>query len=149
MRLLDLPPASLNLRRHGDSQSKTQIAFLVIAIGFWIGAKLKDSPVMPAAVYGEWVVSFPAEWWAASIMLASAIYLSGILINGAWRWSPLLRLSGALWHIVTLTAFVIGASSAEYGDFLTISCGVFAVKHGWFAWLNAGDLCRAVRNWNE
>lgn len=121
---------------------------MAMAMLFWVFAKMSDTQVMPAEVYGAWVTSYPAEWWAASIMLASAAYICGILINGAWRWSPALRVIGAAWHVITLSAFVVSAMSARYGDFFVLSSGVFAVVHMWFLSLNAGDLMRAVRKWN-
>lgn len=121
-----------------------QLAFLGMAFAFWIAAKASLDPVMPAEVYGEWVVSFPAENWAASIMVASTVYLLGIMINGEWRGSPFLRLVGACWHIVTLTSFCIGSFGAKYGDFFALGTGVFALVHIWFAVLNLGDLARAV-----
>lgn len=131
---------SPNLRRHGDSQEVLQWAFLVLAFGFWAAAKAQDDPIMPAAVYGEWVVSIDAEIWAGSIMLAAGLFLLGIIINGRWKWSPALRLAGATWHVVTLGVFSISAASAQYGDFMTLAAGVFCGVHAWFAALNICDL---------
>lgn len=144
--MLDLPPASLNLRRHGDSQTVFQWAFLVMAVGSYIAAKMKDTPVMPAEVYGEWVTSFPAESWATSLMLASAVYLAGIMINGTWKWSPALRLTGAAWHTITLGMFSIGSAEAQFGDLFSLATAIFAAIHAWFCWLNIMDLRRAVEN---
>lgn len=140
-----LPPSSLNLRRHGDSQTVLQGAFLLLSILFFIAAKLKDSPLMPAEVYGEWVVSIPAEAWAISIMLASVIYILGIIVNGNWRWSPLLRLIGAGWQILTLGAFTIGSGAAAYGDSFALGCLVFGLVHAMFFVWNVGDLWRAIK----
>lgn len=144
--MLDLPPASLNLRRHGDSQTVFQWAFLVMAIAFYLAAKAKETPVMPAEVYGDWVTSFQAETWAISLMLASTIYLCGIIINGSWKWSPVLRLIGAGWHTTTLGLFCVGSAQATYGDPFALATAVFGVVHGWFCWLNIMDLRRAVEN---
>lgn len=139
------PPSSYNLRKHGDSQTVMQEAFLLLAILFFVAAKLKDTPVMPAAVYGEWVVSIDAEAWAVSIMLASVVYIVGIVVNGNWRWSPALRLIGAVWHVFTLGAFTIGCSPAAYGDSFALGCAVFGLVHLRFAWWNMCDLWRAIK----
>ena len=139
------PPSSQNLRKHGDSQAVVQGAFLLLAILFFIAAKLKDRPVMPAEVYGDWVVSIDAEAWAASIMLASVVYIVGIVVNGNWRWSPALRVVGALWHVFTLGAFTIGSGAAIYGDNFALGCFVFMLVHGMFVYWNACDLWRAIK----
>jgi len=139
------PPVSPNLKRHGDSQQVVQFAFLTIAILFWIAAVLSDGDVMRAETYGAWVVQFPAEYWAGSLVAASTLFLLGVIINGRWRFSPALRLIGAGWHTVTLSAFAIGAFTAANGDFVLISSGVFACVHAWFAALNICDL-RARRH---
>jgi len=138
------PPVSINLRKHGDSQLVVQAMMLGISVLFWIAAKMRSGPVMPSSIYGDWVVSFDAEVWAASIMLAAFVFLAGIIINGEWRWSPALRLGGALWHCITLGAFVAGAATAQYGDPVVMMCTGAGVVHLWFAWLNCGDLRRAI-----
>jgi hypothetical protein len=107
---------------------------------------MKDTPVMPAEVYGVWVTSFPAESWATSLMLASAVYLAGIMINGTWKWSPLLRLTGAAWHTITLGMFSVGSAQAQFGDLFSLATAIFAAIHAWFCWLNIMDLRRAVEN---
>ena len=140
-----LPPSSRNLRRHGDSQTVVQGAFLLLSILFFIAAKMKESPVMPAEVYGEWVVSIPAEAWAISIMLASVTHILGIIVNGNWRWSPALRVAGVTWQILTLGAFTIGSGAAVYGDSFALGCLVFALVHGLFLYWNLGDLWRAIK----
>lgn len=131
---------SPNLKRHGDSQEVVQWAFLAIAAAFWIAAITREGPVMRPETYGDIVVTLPAVFWAGSLMLASAMHLLGIIINGRWRWSPALRLGGSIWHSSTLIAFSCGAITAPYGENLAISAGVFAVVHIWFAALNARDL---------
>jgi hypothetical protein len=137
------PPWSQNLRRHGDSQFVFQWMMLAISMMFWAAATMTDAPVMEADTYGVWVTSFRAEVWAASIMLASFVFLLGILINGEWRWSTALRLIGALWHVLTLGAFCAGAWGSAHGNPVVMMClGALGV-HVWFAALNLGDLGRA------
>lgn len=139
-------PASRNLRCHGDSQLVLQIAFLCMGFAFWGVAAFLDDPVMDATVYGKFIGSYPAEWWAGSVILASFIYLAGIIINGNWRWSALLRLVGATWHVVTLSAFAHGGWAAPQGMHLLIWCGTALGIHGVFLWWNLGDFARAVRS---
>ena len=140
-----LPPASKNLRRYGDRQTGFQQMLLGMALVFWIFAVVKDGPIMAPEIYGEFVTQYPAEYWAASLMLASAVYLAGIIINGNWRWSPALRLTGALWHVATMALFVAGGMSAVHGDVIMIWGASILIVHLFFAAWNIGDLWRAVR----
>lgn len=140
---LFLPPWSRNLRKHGDSQIVLQCAMFTIAALFHIVATVADAQSMPTEVYGEWITQYPAEWWAQSIMLASTLYIIGIIVNGNWRWSPVLRLIGAAGHVIILSAFVIGAKDATFGDFFVLICLVMAGMHTVFMCWNIGDLARA------
>ena len=138
------PPWSRNLRKHGDSQFVVQWMMLAISVMFWAAAISLDGPVMEADTYGVWVTSFDAELWAGSIMLASFLFLLGIIINGEWRWSTVLRFIGALWHVLTLGAFCIGAWGTAHGNpVVMMMLGALGV-HVWFVALNFGDLRRAV-----
>jgi hypothetical protein len=141
-----VPPASRNLRRHGDSQTVVQLAFLGMSVAFWAAAKLRDAPVMDERIYGKIVGAYPAEWWAASIMIASTVYLAGIIINGSWRWSAGLRLLGAVWHGLTLSLFTYGGATAEYGDPIMIWGGTALGMHLLFIGWNIGDFSRAVQH---
>lgn len=141
-----LPPASKNLRRHGDSQTVFQVMLLGMALVFWIFAKIKAGPIMSPAIYGDFVTQFDAELWAASLMLASGAYLSGIVINGNWRWSPALRLIGAGWHVATMALFVAGGMNAVHGDVIMIWGASILIVHLFFVAWNIGDLWRAVRH---
>lgn len=138
-----LPPWSRNLRRHGDSQLMMQIATMALSILFYLSAKLQTDAIMPAEVYGAWVTEYPAEWWAILIMAASTIYIVGIVINGHWRWSPAFRVLGAAAHVTVMSAFVLGAWGAPFGDFFVLICLVIGVMHLAFLGWNLGDLARA------
>lgn len=142
------PRASRNLKRHGNAQITHQWVLMVMALAFWIMAVRQDTPVMGPELYGLWVTSFPAELWAGSIMFASMFYLAGCYINGEWRWSPLLRLIGALWHIFTMGAFAWGAWSVGSSAMVMISAS-FVALHIWFAALNASDLLGAIFKWDR
>lgn len=144
--ILDYAPASQNLRKYGGIQLFVQAHFLAMGIIFWVVAKAIDIPVMSATVYGEFIGSFPAEWWAGSVITASALYLCGIIINGNWRWSVTLRLTGATWHVFTLGAFAHGGWSAPEGLHLLIWASLALSMHCFFLWWNLGDFARAVRS---
>ena len=125
--MLECAPASQNLRRYGNVQVFVQAHFLVMGIAFWIVAKALDVAVMSTRVYGEFIGQFPAEWWAGSIILASGTFLAGIIINGNWRWSVCLRLVGATWHVLTLSAFAHGgAAGGAVGGALVLGLVAFA-----------------------
>ncbi|MDZ7906411.1 MAG: hypothetical protein U5N55_11995 [Cypionkella sp.] len=137
------PPVSLKLKAHGDSQLVVSYAFLGLALLFWIAARANDDPIMPAIVYGEFVTSLPAEVWAAALMIASTIHILGIVINGEWRWSPVLRFIGATAHCATLSLFTLTSFAAPYGDFFALGCGVFALVYAVFMWWNWCDIRQA------
>jgi hypothetical protein len=142
---LSFAPWSQNLRKHGDSQTQVQIAFLLMGIAFWVMAKSTDEPIMSSRAYGDLIGSYPAELWAASVMLASAVYLAGIIINGIWRGSAILRLIGALWHVITLSLFAWGGFHAPEGKHLFAWSAVALFLHGRFLIWNLGDFARAIR----
>lgn len=144
--MLDYSPASLNLRRYGGIQLFVQGHFLAMGIVFWVVAKAIDIPVMSTTVYGKFIGSYPAEWWAGSVIAASFLFLAGIIINGNWRWSVSLRLAGALWHVLTLSAFAHGGATAPEGLHLLIWACVALSMHLWLLWWNLGDFARAVRS---
>jgi hypothetical protein len=143
------PYASRNLIKHDDSQEVVQIVFILIACLFWAASALTTEPMMPANVYGDYVVTINASVWAFGIAAACTLYLVGIYINGSWRWSPALRLTGALAHGSILSLFSISASTAADGDFLVVAAGVFAGLYAWFAFLNLSDLIGAAFFWSR
>lgn len=140
-----LPPWSLNLRKHGDSQLVMQWCTLGLSVLFGLRAVLSEGQIMPAEVYGEWVTEYPAEWWAILIFASSVIYILGIVINGHWRWSPVLRVIGAASHVTVMAAFVRGAADATFGDFFVLICLVMGIQHAVFLAWNISDLARAIR----
>jgi hypothetical protein len=143
------PPLSSNLKRHGDSQEVISWWLLLMASLFWAMARLTDRPIMEPDDYGHWVTQFPAEYWAWSLMVASTVFLLGVIINGNWRWSPLLRLIGAGWHLITLVTFSAGAWWETGGNFITIAAGSLAAVHLVFVWWNTCDLAAGVRRGKE
>lgn len=140
---------SKNLRRFGRDQLIVQI--MLAAVGFWFcaAAAIKDTDVMNPDVYGYLITSVKAEWWSWPIFVVSLIYILGILINGNWRWSPVLRLFGSVFHVLTLGLFsalsLLATSASVYTEpfpaTTAIACGI----NVWFMILNIGDTYRAVK----
>jgi len=144
--MLDCSPASRSLRRFGGIQAFVQMHFLVMGLAFWLVARSFDTPIMDAEVYGPFIGSYPAEWWAASVILASFLFMAGITINGRWRWSAGLRLLGAFWHVLTLSAFAHGGWTAPQGLHLLIWACVALSMHLFLLWWNLGDFSQAIRS---
>jgi len=142
------PRASRNLIRHGNAQITVQWAVLAMSMAFWAVAVFSDKPVMEADVYGSFVTVYQAELWAGSIMAASTAYLVGCYINGNWRWSPILRLYGAAWHVFTMGAHAVGAYGVDHTPMFLISA-TFASLHIWFTFLNVSDTIGALIRWGH
>lgn len=60
---------------------------------FWLGLILYPE-ALGAQVYGDIAQHVQAEGWAAAFMGSALLVIYGIHINGRWRWSPTLRLTG-------------------------------------------------------
>ena len=140
---------SKNLRQFGQGQLFVQV--MLAAVGFWFcaAAAIKDTDVMNPDVYGYLITSVKAEWWSWPIFVVSLIYILGILINGNWRWSPVLRLFGSVFHVLTLGLFsalsLLATSASVYTEpfpaTTAIACGI----NVWFMFLNIGDTYRAIK----
>jgi len=129
------------------TQILTQGLLFVAASLFWVSAAWDAGrEVMPEAIYGDAVALFEAETWARIILFASFIYLFGIYRNGRSRFSPFIRLAGAISHCALFSAFIYHASTAQYGDVVMIFCGAyFLPMHLWFTALNILDCINVVR----
>lgn len=136
-------PKSPNLRLHGDSQLVVQVGMFALGVAFWVAGTVMDRPVMDELAYGDVITRYHAEWWAVSILVASTVYLLGIIINGDWRHSPLLRIAGATWHVLTLSAFAWGGWHAPSGMHLAIFTTDLVAVHLLFLWWNVTDYLRA------
>lgn len=146
--MMDNSP-SKNLRKYGDHQLTVQV--ILAAIGFWfcIAAAIKTADVMNPAIYGPIITSVKAGYWAWPIFVTSLIYILGILINGNWRWSPVLRLFGSIFHVITLGAFatfsLTAMSASNYTEPFPAAAAVTCGFNIWFVCLNLGDTLRAIR----
>lgn len=136
---------STNLRRYGQYQLGLSFLLGVAGAIYCAAAALKSGPIMDPAIYGDLVTSVPAEAWSWPITLASCVYLLGIWINGNWRWSPFLRLAGALVHAVSLTLFAIMAYRLPTVDPFVVTAALCGAANIWFFALNLGDAVRAIR----
>ena len=82
------------------AQSKSaQVAFACLAL-FYGAAFLAVSGVLgmtavSPADYGETAVSFEIEAMAGMQLSGALMMITGLMINGRWRWSALVRLCGA------------------------------------------------------
>lgn len=115
------------------------------AVTFWIGIGFFPQ-AMTGQVYGRMAVAFEAEGWAAALAGAALLTLFGISINGAWRWSPLLRIVGTALLLLMLTALTVSA-------FLSAPMGVVIWSFGtWYLVLPCAGFVRlntldAIERW--
>ena len=125
LKLMFLESASLNLRRYGQLQVCIQLAFAVYFLHTFLMSIFHQDL---SAVVGFGICS-------------TGVYIAGIYINGAWRWSPVLRLLGALVQLAILVAAKDAYDQTEMSQVVTI-CAGFVL---WFIGLNIGDTLRAIR----
>lgn len=128
-------PSSRNLRKFGQIHWFVWFAFLALAAEFWTAGRLLDDEVMDTATYGDFITRWPAEMWAGAIEAGLAVGGVGMIINGSWRWSPVLRLVGAIWNVTILVAMIISAWHAANGLALvlwgTIAIGMWLCLLFW------------------
>lgn len=140
---------SKNLRRFGRDQLVVQC--MLAAVGFWfcVAAAVKDTDVMNPEVYGHMITSVKAEVWSWPILVVSLLYILGILINGNWRWSPVLRLFGSVFHVFTLGLFaalsLLATSASVYTEPFPATAAIACGINVWFMFLNIGDTYRAIK----
>ncbi len=134
------PWRSPMLKRSGWLQGGFGLFNLGVGMVFWAFAKIVDSAVMEPKVYGDLVTGIPAEWWAGAIMAAQTTLMIGVIINGAWRWSPALRCLGSFASVGIFGSFTLSAVTAVYGDFFVICCGGMALTYMFLFALNFYDL---------
>lgn len=138
--------ASKYLKSHGAEQELMAVKFFQIGVAAFIVARIDTVALLPPVVYGDFVTSVAADYWAMALMGASAVYYLGIHLNGhAPRLSSSLRLFGSLSHCATLGIFVLGSWSTAGADFFVICCGVFMLGFLRFAAMNLLDLFGAIK----
>lgn len=125
-----------------------QIAFAALA--FFYGAAflavsgvLGFSAVSPSQ-YGEAAVGFEIEAMAGMQLSGAMLMITGLIINGRWRWSALARMLGAL-VIVSLCAILAwSAASAANGWPVAIYCTGFMLYGCIIIWWNLVDFRAAL-----
>ena len=138
------PGASLNLNRYRDYQRRIAVYFLLCGLGFLIAGLTMDAEVMPAEIYGSAIARYPAEWWSASVVLACGAFLLGVRINGAWRWSPALRSSGAALHCAILCTLIVTSWGSIGGPVILMFGGTSLLIWTQLLLWSAADLIRAM-----
>lgn len=131
------------------AQSKSaQVAFAVLALFYGaaflaISGILGMSAVSPAD-YGETAVSFEIEAMAGMQLSGALLMISGLLINGRWRWSALVRLCGALVVVGLCGLLAWSAGSAPNGWPVAIYCTGFMCFGCVICWWNLVDFRAAI-----
>lgn len=83
-------------------------------------ADLRIPDAMAPELYGEFAYEIDASIWAISFMVVALMNVAGLVINGAWFWSPMLRIFGCAGHIALFSTIAISALSAPFGLVLTV-----------------------------
>ncbi|MDZ7904591.1 MAG: hypothetical protein U5N55_01495 [Cypionkella sp.] len=122
------------------------VTYMMFGAAFFFAlGRLCGQDTMSPITYGEMAVKTPAIVWALAQILAAVFVLTGIEINGAWRWSPALRLSGCaglavLFSVLSFSALFTG------GQFpIAAYASVFTWSYLFFSWLSLLDLIGAFR----
>lgn len=66
-------------------------------------ACLMPQVAMSPALYGDFLEIMPESAWGALYFISGSLILAGIIINGRWRRSPVLRMIGALGSAMLLS----------------------------------------------
>jgi len=83
--------------------------------------------VMPAEVYGEMAHSIESAIWSLGFMSSAGMVIYGISINGRWRWSPLLRISGYIMLIMMFGFLAVSSLFSQYGAVILIFSVVYFI----------------------
>lgn len=129
-------------------QSQRNLACRVMASAalFWVGSLLSPN-AMGASIYGDLAFAFEVEAWVSGFILGAALLAYGVTINGAWRYSPLLRIAGLSILLVLFSALAWSAFQAPSGVIIwswSIPCLLLPCAN--FLRLNVVDVSRRWRN---
>lgn len=117
---------SLMPMRDGGDQWRFVWRIFACGLLFYIAARAWPD-AMPVQVYGQMAYDIDAETWSLGFMSASGMAAYGIHINGRWRWSPVLRLSGYLLLLMMFAYLVGSAITAQFGAVVAIFGGMFFI----------------------
>lgn len=118
-----------SLARYRPMAMAFEAGLFFIGVLFWIDARLSGE-AFSAAIYGDFALRFPAEFWAMLMMCGAAITMNGLI-------KPVHRKRIALGAIVQIINFgILSASAAFYGGEFVISVFasvIFLTPHLWLA----------------
>jgi len=134
---------AFKLSRHKSTQAAFGLLALFYGFAFF-GAAIAGWNAMLPQQFGEISVSGEVEAWAGVQLSASVMLALGLLINGRWRWSAVLRMVGA--GFITLICGILSYSafSAPEGVAFTIYCAGFCGFGAIVTWWNLVDLRSAM-----
>lgn len=103
---------------------------------------------MGQSLYGPYAQAIEAEAWAAGYIGASLLSIYGILINGRWRWSPMIRTAGfaVMSGMFGFLGFSAWAGAADGVVVWAFTFGFFLPQSLRFLFLNIRD---AAARWGS
>jgi len=136
---------AFKLARHKGAQ--TAFAALALFYGFaFFAFAIAGFQAMASDTYGDAAVAGEVEAWAG-LQLSGAMMLTiGLLINGRWRWSAVLRFAGAGTVAALCVVLALSAISAPAGWPIALYCAGFGGYGALVAWWGLVDL-RAAMLW--
>lgn len=117
------------------------------AVLFWAGAAV-DLATMEPNVFGPISTMVDVEAWVGMQMAGSALFAMGVMINGRWRWSPVLRWIAATALAVEFGTFTYSAALAPQGFAVAAYIGCMTLVFLYFSWLALIDSLGAIRRWS-
>lgn len=116
---------------------------LFYGFGFF-GLAMAGWNAMFPDMFGNVAVGFEVEAWSGLQLSGAMLLAIGLFINGRWRWSPALRLTGATVCALICSALAASAAGAATGWPVALYCTGFGAL-GWLvAWWNLVDLRAAL-----
>lgn len=102
------------------------IRVFLCGVLFYLWSAMRPD-AMSAEVYGQIAIDIADHVWALGYMSASGLVLYGVVINGRWKWSPILRLLGFFALLFLFLVLVISALTAPFGSVVAIFGGLFFI----------------------
>lgn len=124
------------------------LPIFVCAALFWAGA-LVDMDTMAPDVFGPISTKVDVDGWAGLQMAGSALFGMGVMINGRWRWSPVLRMIASLALAGEFFTFAYSAALAPQGFAVAAYVGCMTGVFLFFSWLSLIDSIGSWRRWQN
>lgn len=112
--------------RDRSDQLNFAVRIFLCGLLFYVWSVMMPN-AMPVDVYGKTAFDIQTSVWALGFMSAASLVLYGVIINGRWRWSPLLRLTGFSAILFMFAVLVVSALTAPYGSVVAIFGGIFFI----------------------